>query len=351
MCRVQLAHTHIIDPALDALLPWYRTNKRALPWRHSPDPYRVWISEAMLQQTTVATAIPYFHRWLERFPNVESLANACERDVLRVWEGLGYYRRAKCLLSGAKWLVANGWPRSAEEWQAVPGVGPYTAGAIASIGLGQATALVDGNVERVYARLTGDESTGGRLRRNAWAWAADEVRTQDPGDWNQALMELGAKICRPLRPKCPICPLHGRCEARRLGNFDRIPSPKLRKTMIDVHFAVWAPILDGMLGVRRSRDGSWWEGLWEFPRDEVAAPGSYRSRVLQDMFGTRSDPLPIVRHIVTHHRITLHPARVELSAPVDDLIFVSAGGLADLPMPRHQRKIAEMAMAYGERNG
>ena len=211
-----------------ALLGWYDANKRAMPWRRTKDPYRIWLSEVMLQQTTVATVIGYFERFLERFPDVRALARADEAAVLRLWAGLGYYSRARNLHRAAKAVVeehAGRFPRTLQGLRSLPGVGRYTAAAVASIAFGLPAELVDGNVIRVYARLfalRGDPRSPA-LQEKVWTLAAEHLDHGRPGDWNQALMELGATVCSPVGPECGRCPLSKSCLARKRGLQDSIP--------------------------------------------------------------------------------------------------------------------------------
>ena len=215
------------------LLAWYDAEKRAMPWRLSTDPYRVWVSEIMLQQTTVSTVIPYYGRFLKRFPDVAALAGADEDEVLRLWAGLGYYSRARNLHRAAQAVVSEHGgrlPGTLAGLRSLPGVGRYTAAAVASIAFGLPAELVDGNVIRVYARLfalRGDPKSPA-LQAKVWALAAEHLDHRRPGDWNQALMELGATVCSPVGPECGRCPLAEDCLARRRGLQDSIPLPARR---------------------------------------------------------------------------------------------------------------------------
>ena len=193
------------------LLAWYDTNKRQLPWRETRDPYRIWVSEMMLQQTRVTAVLDYYRRFLERFPDVKALAAASEADVLAAWSGLGYYRRARAMHAAARKVVqefGGRFPQTAEGLETLPGIGRYTAAAIASIACGEPIAVVDGNVERVLSRLLGKDL---RDRSETWEYAEQFLARKHPGDWNQAVMELGAIVCLPADPKCLICPLKGWC--------------------------------------------------------------------------------------------------------------------------------------------
>ena len=216
-----------------ALLPWYRRNARALPWRRTRDPYRVWVSEVMLQQTQVATARGYYTRFLTRFPSVRALARAPLDRVLAAWSGLGYYRRARHLHEAAGIVVrehAGRVPSEPRSFGALPGVGRYTVGAVLSIGFGAPLPVLDGNVARVLSRLAARPWSVRRTAdaRALWALAETLLDRASPGDWNQALMELGATVCTPRTPACPACPLRTLCAARLQGLVDEIPETKAR---------------------------------------------------------------------------------------------------------------------------
>jgi A/G-specific adenine glycosylase len=210
------------------LLSWYRTNARDLPWRRSRDPYRIWVSEIMLQQTRVAAVVPYYERFLLSFPDVRSLAMAEESGVLSAWSGLGYYSRARNLQQAAREIVQLGrFPSDYESIRNLPGIGPYTAAAVASIAFGLPHAVVDGNVRRVLSRIACGETSPAIL--------ADELLDRgQPGDFNQALMELGATLCVPRQPKCDVCPVASLCEARRQGRQEEFPPPKPKPLKVAV---------------------------------------------------------------------------------------------------------------------
>jgi len=256
------------------LLAWYDHAKRDLPWRTAEDPYATWVSEIMLQQTQVVTVLDYYARWMERFPDVASLAAADLDDVLELWAGLGYYRRARFLHRGAKYVVEEldgEIPTTAKELRALPGVGPYTAGAIASIAFGEVEALVDGNVERILARIfaiPGDPKDRAN-QKQFWALAEALVDDARPGDFNQSMMELGATVCTPKNPTCLLCPVRPRCQAFAMGEPTRFPAkvkrakPRAQTTLTCVVTAV----VDGrehVLATKRPEDGLL-PGLLEFP--------------------------------------------------------------------------------------
>lgn len=300
----------------------------------------------MLQQTQVATVLPYFERWMARFPTVAALAAADEADVLACWQGLGYYRRARYLMLGARFVVEHGMPTDELGWRRVPGVGPYTAGAIASIAFGQRSAVVDGNVERVFARLAGSRTTGAELHREAWTWARDKVNRERPGDWNQALMELGATICRPVRPECGKCPAEALCVARQSLVQDQLPVKSSRPTTVALRHAVWVPYHDGAFGLRQIAPGQWWEGLWEFPRTDSPETGEVEVPLLRRWVGPGwIETLGVVRHAVTHHRITIAAALVHCEGRSADMTWFRREDLDELPLPSPQRKILGRALS------
>jgi len=295
------------------LLTWYRAHARDLPWRRTRDPYAVWISEAMLQQTRVETVVDYWRRFLARFPRVEDLAAASEDEVLALWSGLGYYRRARSLVAAARAIVAEHggrFPRDPAAARALPGVGPYTAGAVLSIAHDLPEALVDGNVERVFGRLLGLELAAGsaELRRRAWEIARELVpRRGGAGEWNQALMELGATTCTPRAPRCPACPLSGRCAAHRTGRAEELPLPKASPATVDVALELLVVERAGRLLLERRGDLGRMAGLWQFPtREEVPAGAPGRLFPAQWPSGAGLEPrerLFDLRHAITHHRI------------------------------------------------
>jgi A/G-specific adenine glycosylase len=244
----------------EGLLRWFRGNARDLPWRQTKDPYRIWVSEIMLQQTRVAAVKPYFGRFLERFPDAASLARAPEAEVLRHWGGLGYYSRARNLHRAGKRIAERGeFPATYESIRELPGVGEYTAAAVASIAFGLPHAVVDGNVTRVLSRLTcGGESLKGL--------AAKLLDRADPGGYNEALMELGATVCLPREPDCPRCPVARLCEARRQGRQAEFPARKVRPATVRIAKTILLIERGGKLLLRLS------QGYWELP-EASSLPG------------------------------------------------------------------------------
>lgn len=325
-----------------SLLDWYDAHRRDLPWRRTHDPYAIWVSEIMLQQTQVATVIPFFERWMARFPTVAALAAADEQDVLAMWQGLGYYRRCRFLLLGARYVVANGMPVSAAAWRLVPGVGPYTAGAISSIAFGEPAPLVDGNVERVFARLTGCDLSEGALTAAAWKWAEREVHGERPGDWNQALMELGATVCKPVEPLCASCPVSDLCVAFRDGLQASLPVAARKAKTVELTHITWAPCFEGRFGIHQIPENEWWHGMWEFPRVSSLDRVSELQALFPDAW---VESLGSIRHTVTNHKIRLVASVVRVDSCVEGLRWVTVEELAGVAMPAPQRRVLKLATA------
>lgn len=325
------------------LLDWYARHARDLPWRRTCDPYSVWVSEVMLQQTQVATVLPYYTRWMERFPTVEALAGAAEDDVLTLWQGLGYYRRARYLRMGARHVVQNGWPKTLAEWRRVPGIGPYTAAAIGSIAQNIPAAVVDGNVERVFARFTANEAVDPRLLKEAQSWADQVLDRAHPAAWNQALMELGATLCTPKNPKCERCPVAESCVARQTWTVERYPASGPKVETVRERHVVWVPYFDGEFGIVRIPAGQWWEGLWEFPR--VVATKNEDADLLSETVGPGwREVLGQVRHQVTHHRITIDAFLIRCDDRRRGLEWRHYTALENIAMPSLTRKVLRLAL-------
>lgn len=323
-----------VERVREALLAWFRRGHRDLPWRRTRDPYAIWISEIMLQQTRVDTVKAYFRRFMGELPTVRALAEASEEAVLTLWSGLGYYSRARNLHAAAGEIVARyggEFPREAEAVRALPGIGPYTAGAIRSIAFGQQAAILDGNVIRVLARLRAltelpDSAAGKRLywslaealvppTRPASDDASGAAIENDPGDFNQALMELGATVCLPQRPVCLVCPLADLCTARRLGDPEDHPPKKAAREV---------PVVEAVTLVLRARDHvllcrrpslGLWGGLWEPPTLELlpgeaaeAGLGRLMTERLGSAFltGQRLELAPFV-HVLSHREMRFRP--------------------------------------------
>ena len=242
-----------------SLLDWYDAHRRNLPWRSDADPYRVWVSEIMLQQTRVAAVLEHYARWMERFPDMQTLAAAREQSVLALWSGLGYYHRPRRLHQAAKVIVherKGEFPRTAESWRDLPGIGRYTAAAIASIAFGESVAVVDGNVERVLDRLFG-RAQG---REAQWQRAETLLDQSRPGDFNQAMMELGATVCTPRSPQCFVCPLISWCATRGADT----PKPQAARKRKQIRYT-FARKGSSILLVQRAADAKRMAGMWELP--------------------------------------------------------------------------------------
>jgi A/G-specific adenine glycosylase len=265
------------------ILNWYRKNQRDLPWRRTSDPYRIWISEIMLQQTRVAAVIPYYQRFLDRFPNIGALASAEEPDLLAVWAGLGYYSRARNIQKAAnKILELGGFPSDYSTIRSLPGVGDYTAAAIASIAFDLPHAVLDGNVIRVLSRLTGEtgnvDSTVVRTRLRAVADSLIDPR--HPGEFNQGLMELGATVCLPKQPQCLLCPVARDCRARQLGRQNELPLKSTRPSPIDVEIQLLVIEKAGMiLAWKRPAGSRRLAGFWELPEPAQVPRARVESRI------------------------------------------------------------------------
>ncbi|HVW29355.1 MAG TPA: A/G-specific adenine glycosylase [Polyangiaceae bacterium] len=354
------------EPRLSALLPWYDRARRDLPWRKTRDPYAVWVSEMMLQQTQVATVLDYYARWMRRFPTVRALADAAEDDVLHAWQGLGYYSRARNLWRGARAVVAEhggSIPRTAAALRALPGIGPYSAGAIASIAFGERAPLVDGNVVRVLCRAFGlrGDPTRNPLKAELWNIAGRLVPEERPGDFNQALMELGATVCTPRTPRCDDCPLRQSCVAHSKGLVERLPElPKRTETISVARAAAVVERAGKVLCVRVRADAPRWAGMWQMPNADVAAnetAESAASRAVHEAAGLDAksgERLLSVRHSVTHYRITLDVFRCEARRGTARAVgggavdWVAPAELDALAMPSAHRRIAKFLAAGGK---
>lgn len=358
------------------VLGWFAGAKRDLDWRKTRDPYCVWVSEIMLQQTRVAAVLPYYRRFMKCFPTMRALARARLDAVLRAWAGLGYYSRARNLHRAAKEMVARHdgeFPKDIEKALALPGIGAYTAAAVLSIAYGERQAVLDGNVARVLARLG---ALRGDLRRpQTWRELAAAANTllpaqsmraegppSSPGDWNQAMMELGATVCTPGAPRCAACPVSRWCRAHALGIALRLPASRRKPKPVRVALSV-AVLLDPrgrtLLLRKKNPQGGLFSSLWQFPAIQSARPAPAKlARHLQSTFGIRArlEALPPARHTVTFRRILLASFLVRVSklpAPKPPATVFSAGArrtprlaeIEGLPISGATKKIAAAALA------
>jgi len=304
------------------LVAWYRKHGRDLPWRHTSDPYKIWVSEVMLQQTQVDTVLPYYHRFLQEFPDLLTLAAAPQQQVLKLWEGLGYYARARNLHEAARQLAERAraaLPAQYDELLKIKGIGAYTAAAVASIAFGEPRAVVDGNVMRVLARLLYIAEPPAQYGRVRFAETAEQLMAgQQPGDFNQAMMELGAVVCKPRQPLCSECPVVGLCEAkRRLADPAVLPTKAPRKAV--PHYDVLVGIIwkKGRILIKQRPANGLLGGLWELPGGKVAAGAigaAELRRKLLSKFHIRIKNcrrFSHVKHAFSHFKITLHAFQCE----------------------------------------
>lgn len=341
-----------------ALLAWYARHARNLPWRGNPDPYVIWVSEIMLQQTRVESAIPYFQRWLKRFPNITALARAPQQEVLAHWEGLGYYSRARNMHHAAQIIMVD-WdgelPHDPQALGKLPGIGRYTAGAIASIAFGQDTPALDGNIRRVLARLfdVTEPASSPAGKRRLWELAAAHLPPGKAGDYNQALMDLGATVCTPRVPDCMHCPLAGMCLSYAAGIQEERPVRAARAPI--PHYLVTAAVIQRdhqVLIVQRPEDGLL-GGLWEFPGGKLQPDEDLVAclqREICEELGAEievDELLGIYKHAYTHFRVTLHAYYCQLHngalpqpIQVQALRWVKLAELEKFPMGKIDRQIS-----------
>jgi A/G-specific adenine glycosylase len=340
------------------LLAWYGANRRDLPWRvkggRKPDPYHVWLSEVMLQQTRVDTVRPYYERWLERFPTLQSLAEAPLDDVLKAWEGLGYYSRARNFHAAVREVRASydgEVPDDPERFRALPGVGRYTAGAVMSIAFDRPEPLVDGNVRRVFARWLDDPDPSDA---ELWKMASALVPGAEPGELNQAVMELGAVVCTPRNPRCDACPAATFCGARAAGTQEQRPAPKKAKPLPHEDTAVAVVEHEGrLLLVRRPVDGRL-GGMWSFPatvRRRGESRAAAAERAANDGLGLQvraREEVGTVDHTFTHVKVSYHAIRctVVYGEPrplhYDAVAWAAPSELAGYALPVAQKRIASL---------
>ncbi len=348
-------------PRARALLAWFATARRPLPWRTDRDPYHIWIAEVLLQQTRVEQAIPYYARFLERFPDLASLARAPEEAILKVWEGAGYYARARRLGAAARVLYGERrgvWPRTRAELEELPGFGPYIAAAVASLAFGEAAPALEANGVRVVARwhrFTGDVRTA-RGRRELTVRLAADLPATDPGRFNEAVMELGETICLPRRPRCGACPVAGACRAHlELDDPGTLPAPPRRAARPHMRAALVALRRGGRWLVQRRPADGLLGGLWEFPGGKLEdgeTPEAAARRELREETGFtvgRMEPKGTVRHGYSHFTVELHVFAAELPGPAPpegaagaERRWVTPGEFAVLPRPRATMKVVAL---------
>lgn len=326
----------------EPLLAWYDAGHRDLPWRRTRDPYRIWLSEIMLQQTRVEAVIPYYERFLSACPTVRDLADAPEETYLKLWEGLGYYSRVRNLHKAAQVICdtyGGQMPADHAALLKLPGIGDYTAGAVASIAFDIAEPAVDGNVLRVVARITGDERPidDAKVKKDMRAQVAAIIPHDRSGEFNQAMMELGAVVCIPNgAPRCGDCPLMHLCHACHEQITDRIPVRTPKKARTVVHRTVLLPRCGGLVGIRKRPDTGLLARMWELPAYEhPLEPSALRDQLTDDGWKVeRMLSLRPAKHIFTHIEWHMTGYYVELSEPVEDLTWVTPSALrGDYALP------------------
>lgn len=348
-----------------ALLGWYTARRRALPWRATRDPYCIWVSEIMLQQTRVQSVIGYYERWIRRFPSVQALATAETEDVLRAWEGLGYYSRARNLQRAAQQIVAvhgGSLPRAVDQLRSLPGIGPYSAGAIASIAYAQDEPVVDGNVIRVLTRLfaLAGNPRRGPLSGLLWQLARDLLPAGKAGDFNQALMELGATVCSPRGARCGECPVAAHCRALAQDRVDSLPEAPPRPALTEERHAALIVKREGRaLVLRAAATAPRWAGMWQFP-DVTLGPGEAAEQALPAALASGTGVhVALERRLCgLQHHVTRFRLEVEVfagnalsgraraaSESTAEVRWCTPEEIAALAMPLYHRKIARVAFS------
>lgn len=339
------------------LLEWYNAGKRDLPWRHTSDIYAVWISEVMLQQTQVSTVIPYYLRFLERFPNVADLAAASEQDVLKLWEGLGYYSRGRNLHKAAKKVIDdfNGEiPGTLETFSTLPGVGPYIASAVLSIARGIPLAAVDGNVMRVYTRFKAIEDD---IRKNATRTMITKelqeiIPKKSAGDFTQAFMELGALVCTPKKPKCSECPFQAQCTALQTNTIDRCPVKSPLKKAPEYDVAIAVIVDDNKIFIQKRPSEGHLGGLWEFPGGKAKKGETPEQTVIRECREELNaqieinKKLTVIHHAYSHFKIHMHVFICRLKQNAQQITvpanipcrWITIDEIEDYPFPGANRK-------------
>ncbi|MHB8133743.1 MAG: A/G-specific adenine glycosylase [Anaerolineaceae bacterium] len=340
------------------LLDWYHKNARNLPWRNHPDPYAIWISEIMLQQTRVESVIPYFNRWIQNFPNISSLAKADQQEVLKLWEGLGYYSRARNLHNAAKIILdsfGSIMPDDPKLLESLPGIGKYTSRAIASMAFGKDYATLDGNIRRVLSRVFNLEipARSPEGEKKLWQFAEENLPPGRAGDYNQAIMDLGASYCSPRNPRCMICPIHKLCQAYSLGLQEQRPIMPHKEQI--PHYVVTAAIIirDGKVLIAQRPNSGLLGGMWEFPggkmNDGETLVQCLEREIKEELDCNISvgEEFGVYQHAFTHFRITLHaflcivvngvPSPIE----ANQIAWVKSSDLSNYPMGKVDRQISQ----------
>jgi A/G-specific adenine glycosylase len=341
-------------------LKWYKTNARDLPWRRTRDPYKIWISEIMLQQTTVNAVIPFYERWIKELPTVYNVANASPEKLLKMWQGLGYYSRVRNIHKAAQ-IICNDYggkiPDSAEEISKLPGFGPYTTGAVLSIAFNKRHPLIDANVRRVFMRILAMQETADKRTDEKILTFLHEILPHDAlGDFNQSLMEIGALICRSREPICIQCPVNQRCQAYEMGIQEIIPAPKV-KNITPINAVIAIIQRDKKYFIQKRPSKGLLADMWEFPGGKIEKgekPDQALKREVKEEIGktvTRSNYLFKVNHTYTQFKVTLQVFRVLLNEwPKPDAThkWVSRAEFARYPMPSGSARIIEKLLEKSE---
>ena len=349
-----------MDQRTERLLAWYDRNARKMPWRGEKDPYRIWVSEAMLQQTRVETVMGYYDRFLQSFPTLQSLALAEEKDVLKQWEGLGYYSRARNLQAGARQVIQDfggTLPADPAELRKIHGIGPYTAGAIASIAFGVPVAAVDGNVIRVISRLYAIEENPEKteIRDRVQKLAEKLVPTERPGDHNQAMMDLGATVCVPGTPDCEICPLLGLCQAEKRGIAAELPRLSKAKPPREIRYDLLI-LRSGSQVLMRKRTEKMLQGLWCFPMMEDWKSETEITGEIRKKWGFSCAKMIChgeAKHVFTHQTWRMMIYETEIAGDCETpkgYRFVSVGEFEALAMPTAMKKARALVLDRFQHN-
>jgi len=345
-------------PLQQQLLDWFAIHSRDLPWRKSYIPYHIWISEVMLQQTQMERGVTCFARWVRRFPDIATLARAEEEEVLLLWEGLGYYSRARNILKMARLLMADHGGELPVDHRALlklPGIGPYTAGAIMSLAFNHPYPVVDANVERLFARLYDIDVPIKECKELVWQKAMDLLPKGEARHFNQALMELGALVCKPKNPSCGLCPVVEHCRAHRQGMVDARPVLGKTQKIIPIASANGVLIREGKFFIQKRRQQGVWANLWEFPGGQIESGESPEAAVVREfreetgMVVGELEKIHAIKHTYTHYRITLHCYFVKLlddtANPIltaaQEYRWASAEELGSLAFPAPHRQLIE----------
>lgn len=338
-----------------SLLSWYHQHKRDLPWRQTHNPYAIWLSEMMLQQTQVTTVIPYFQKFLEKFPSIGALAEAPLQQVLKSWEGLGYYTRARHLHSTAREVCAKYGgkiPNRHDVLLSLPGIGAYTAAAIASIAFDEAVPVVDGNVLRVFSRVLADDSPPEKAKKNIAEFLAGLIPPDEPGSFNQAMMELGSLVCTVKNPKCALCPIQSFCRAYKLGKVLDYPRKAIKKMLPAQQWIALAAVNDRKILLRQRPLKGIWGGLWELPSIPNQNKKGFQKEADQLLRKLGTGPFKIeklrpVKHTFSHFKLTIHPFLARLKNKFAPQNHVWAN-LDDNPYPMPAPYVKLLASLKGD---